>query len=210
MCRAHSRHLVSGNSQALDNLSKTWKLLAFYCYNLAKCKRRCSLFWLLGVFWQYFTISFQNLVSDPCEICAVVSQVTRVFSVVCNLQAVVSAEQAAQLNACCSLATSVNCVATEALFKFGTGSCGFKTQKVKTFQIDSFWSAWLPQQTQSGWKHGRSKLCKTQEYRCQFSLPLGVAGLGGTGGRDVLRPVSLCQTPLGQACKAFTVWAEGP
>lgn len=23
MCRAHSRHLVSGNSQALDNLSKT-------------------------------------------------------------------------------------------------------------------------------------------------------------------------------------------
>lgn len=31
------------------------------------------------------------------------------------------------------------------------------------------------------------------EYRCQFSLPLGAVEIwGGTGGRDVLRPVGLC------------------
>ena len=163
MCRAHSRHLVSGNSQALDLLimsvlSRIWlfatlwtvahqappsmgfsrqeywsglpfpspgdlpnpgikprspalqadaltsqppgkpfwvrgKLLAFYWYNLTKCKRKCSLFWLLVCSGNILNISFQNLVSDPCEICAVVSQVTRVFLVICNLQAVISAEQ---------------------------------------------------------------------------------------------------------------------
>lgn len=145
MCRAHSRHLVSGNSQALDNLSKTWKLLAFYCYNLAKCKRRCSLFWLLGCSGNILNFSFQNLVSDPCEICAVVSQVTRAFFllfVICKLSSVLSKSTVE----CLLFPQFCELCGYGKLFQVrNVGSCGFKTQKVKTFKIDSFEVPGLPQ-----------------------------------------------------------------
>lgn len=120
-CRAHGRHLANGNSSALDKpyLSKTWKLLAFYWYNLTKCKRRCSLFWPPGYFGNIFDIRFRNPVSDTWDIYALVFQVTQVFLLFVDKSA--SWRQCwarARLNAGRSL-DSVSCVAMGSSFKFG-------------------------------------------------------------------------------------------